>query len=72
MMYPASEATEELAPRKITAGVINLFGVMNANQRIKALKKPNFSASPIPSIATKISGSAGIWAKFRNMDENIQ
>ena len=39
---------------------------------INALKYPNFSARPIPRIATTISPSAGRCVKFRSIDESIQ
>jgi len=57
---------------KTIAGVISLFGVINASQRISAAKNPNRSATPMPSIATKINGNAGIWAKLRSIEESIQ
>ena len=55
-----------------TAGVSSRRGVMKARERISAEKKPNFSARPIPSMATKINPSAGSPVKFRSIEESIQ
>ena len=53
-------------------GVSSRRGVTSASWRINAEKKPNFSARPMPSIDTNISGSAGIVAKLRSIAANMK
>ncbi len=70
--YPASLAIELLAPRNTITGVSRRAGVTNASCRISAENRPNFSASPMPSMDTNTSGSAGIVAKLRSIEENMK
>jgi hypothetical protein len=72
MMYPASLATLELAPMNTTMGVRSFRGVARASCRIRAEKRPNFSARPMPSMATNTRPRAGRPVKLRTIEESIQ
>ena len=62
--YPASEATWETIPASTTAAVIRRRGALITSARMSTARRPEPSATPIPTIATSTSPSGGKRTKF--------